>query len=593
MPKRKRPALEAKRPPPPPPPPKSLIKLLQSDKGVLKYFTLLQANLEADKAKWKDRALRSEKECEELKTKMAEQAKSVATMVVETKQSKELPNNSKDTPTSDHSPNSKTGESTPKGEAINDDVLGDIFNNLSSDDDDSSEDFGFNTKAEPQKKPSLGLLESSDEESTADLGLTKDAAALPDEDKKLEYNSNSDESTVDFDFGTNRDDHQSKPVAVEPAPTRSQHPFRDVFYGRLREAYNNLKRLGVALVNDDESRRPDEDVAEDLLAALRAVSRVQLVSRKKDCTAPFIDMTPACDCRGHPAYEAKQCAFSALCIMDLFCGEMDPLEWDSIAVAQNDGESKLIQVGMRNRQPLAKNFMQSLNGEVSDAWPVADRAARKVSTSTHFDPTETEMQTTDNSGDRTAEFGAKSQARLSTIVERCILVQLLAHYYDHRNHAIDRVVLLCRYVLATAPSPAVEDYPKYPPVLSMCIIEALVTQRSELGPNIGSSLTDAFGEHDVTLRAAALAIHLAMYIWKKRCQSNDDRITDIARVQVASYERVLKLDLPWFGQRFGVIGGLGNKVQSIWTFLGLCCCCVYSGNNQQGFCRSARRRNKN
>ena len=538
MPKRKRPASEAKRPPPPPPPPKSLIKLLQSDKGVLKYFTLLQANLEADKAKWKDRALRSEKECEELKIMIAKQAKSVATMVVETKQPKEIPNNSKDTPTSEHSPNSKTGESTPKGEAINDDVLGDIFNNLSSDDDESSEDFGFNAKAEAQKKPSLGLQESSDDESKDDFGSTKDVAALPDKGNKLEYSSSSDESSIDFNFGMNRDDHQRKPAAVEPALMHSHHPFRDVYYGRLREAYNNLKRLGVALVNDDESRRPDEDVAEDLLAALRAVSRVQLVSRNKDCTAPFIDMIPACDCQGHPAYEAKQCAFSALCIMDLFCGEMEPLEWENITLAQNDDESKLIQVGMRNRQPLANNLMQSINGEVSDAWPVSDRAARKVSTSTHFDPIESDMQTTDNLGDRPAEFGAKSQARLSTIVERCVLVQLLAHYYDHRNHTMDRVLLLCRYVLATAPSPTVEDYPKYPPVLSMCVIEALVTQRSELGPKMGSSLTDAYDEHDVTLRAAALAIHLAMHKWEHRCRSHDDRITDIARVQVASYERV-------------------------------------------------------
>lgn len=539
---------DAKRPPPPPPPPKSLIKLLQSDKGVLKYFTLLQANLEADKAKWKDRAIRFEKECEELKKKITEQASSVAKIVMATKEPKELPNNSRDRP-SEQSSNSKNGEDAPSGEPIDDNVLGDIFNNLSSDDDDdSSEDFGFNTKAAPQKKPSLGLLESSDEESEADLGVTKDEIQR-DEGDHSESSSNSDEkSSVNFDFGTNFDDDQRKPAAVGPAPTHCHHPFRDVHYDRLHEAYNHLKRLGVALVNDDESRRPDEDVVEDLLAALRAVSRVQLVSRTKGCTEPFIGMIPACDCKGHPAYEAKLCAFKALCIMDLFCGEMDPMEWENLTVAPNDDESKLIQVGMRNRQSLAKNLMQSLSGEVADAWPVADRAARKVSTATHFDPTETNIQIMDNRVDTEAEFGAKSQARLSTIVERCILVQLLAHYYDHRNRPIDRVLLLCRYVLATAPSPAVEDYPKYPPVLSMCIIEALVTQRSELGSSTGSSFTDAFEEHNETLRAVALAIHLAMYIWEKRCRSHDDRVTDIARVQVASYERVLQLDLPWFGQ---------------------------------------------
>jgi hypothetical protein len=70
MPKRKRPS-QPDRPPPPPPPPQSLVNLLKSDKKVLQYFTLLQANLEADKQKWKGRAGDYQKECEELKKKLA------------------------------------------------------------------------------------------------------------------------------------------------------------------------------------------------------------------------------------------------------------------------------------------------------------------------------------------------------------------------------------------------------------------------------------------------------------------------------------------------------------------------------------------
>ena len=45
-----------RRPAPPPPPPKALVGLLKKNKGVLNYFTSLQANLEADVQKWKDRA---------------------------------------------------------------------------------------------------------------------------------------------------------------------------------------------------------------------------------------------------------------------------------------------------------------------------------------------------------------------------------------------------------------------------------------------------------------------------------------------------------------------------------------------------------
>ena len=556
MPKRKR-SEEPKRPPPPPPPPKSLIKLLQTDKGVLKYFTLLQANLEADKVKWKSRARTAENECEELKKKLLERpsTQSPNTPAAPSTQGKATKATEKS-----HKPKegSLNDIAVGKGEAIDDDMLGNIFDNLSSDDDDeSSVDLGLNNASAKGKKPVLSVESSDDEESSVDFGFASRAAPKRSHAKG---ELSSENSTSSIEIGVVKDLGRS--TAATKTPKDSQHPFRDVYYQRLCEARDNLERLGVALVNDDGSYRSDSEVVEEILQALRATSRVQMMSRNKDNTAPFIDMVPACNWKGHPAYEAKQCAFTALRIMDIFCGEADCGEWDALTNAQVEDERKVIQVGFRNRQFLVKNFMQSLTAEISDAWPVADRTTRVISTALHFDPTESLDQTKGEEHDKGSEFGAKSQARLSTVVERCLLVQLLAHYFDHRNESRERVSLLCRYVLAAAPSLAVEDYPKYPPVLSMVIIEALVSRRSELLLSTTSGPIDVDDEDLEDLQAVALAIHMAMYLWQQRLHSNDDRITDIARIHVASYDRVLQLGLQWFGARVSSLEDIEIRVKS-------------------------------
>ena len=552
---------EPARPPPPPPPPKSLIKLLQTDKNVLKYFTLLQANLEADKVKWKSRARNAESKCEELKKKLEYQtsAPSNNTLAAAPTPSKATLAASLDT-SNETANKSLSREAVAKGEAIDDEMLGDIFDNLSSDgdDDESSVDFGFNKTCTEQKKPSFAVESSDDDESSVDFGSAA-AAAPPRSQSAIEQTSkhetNSIEVAVNKDF--------SRSTAVTLTLKDFQHPFRDVYCRRLCEANENLERLGVALVSDDGSYRSDEEVVEDILQALRATTRVQMMSRNKENTAPFIEMIPACDWKDHPAYEAKQCAFTALRIMDIFCGETDASEWEALTKGHMGDEQKSVQVGFRNRQLLVKNFMQSLSAEISDAWPVADRSARVISTALHFDPTESDDLDGDKKCVKQADFGAKSQARLSTMVERCILVQMLVHYYDYRHQSAERVPLLCRYVLAAAPSLAVEDYPKYPPVLSMVIVEALVTQRNELLPTMNSGLTDVNNEDLETLQAVGLAVHMAMHIWQQRLRSNDDRITDVARIQVASYERVLKRDLQWFGTRVSSLEDLEERVKSL------------------------------
>lgn len=70
--KRRRPKADL---PPPPPPPQALLQLIRSDANVLEYFTSLQACLNADVQKWKERAEHYQKEFQELQSKLTRKRK--------------------------------------------------------------------------------------------------------------------------------------------------------------------------------------------------------------------------------------------------------------------------------------------------------------------------------------------------------------------------------------------------------------------------------------------------------------------------------------------------------------------------------------
>jgi hypothetical protein len=453
---------EGSTPPPPPPPPASLVQLIQSDQSVLRYFTLLQANLEADKQKWKHRAEAYRRECEDLKKKIS----------------------------------------------------------------------GFSSNQ------SWKSTEVEEEKATSEGGEMNGTIAEVDkiEEEKGHYDEVLGAIYEEMSSGEDEDDKKNEECL---------HPFQEVFPQRLQEANDNLEQLGVFLVQDGQRRR-DADVAADLMGALRAVTRLQMQKVKEEHrkkVSPFVDMTPGCDCTNHPAYQAKLLAFSALRIMDLFCTEMDDDEWKHLTTS---GHDSLASLGMRSRHDFVEQLMQSLSVEISEMWPVSDRTSRRVSTALHFDclgeQTSEEAREIDKD-----HFGLKSQSRLSTIVERCLLTQLVVHYFDYRNEAALRMNLFYKYVLAAAPSLQAEEYPRFPPVFSICVMEAIITSRQELTNSY--SVFDKYDEtHTMCLDSAAAVMHLAAWIWKERMKSSDDRISDIARVQLASYHRILQQDYVWVGQ---------------------------------------------
>jgi len=120
--------------------------------------------------------------------------------------------------------------------------------------------------------------------------------------------------------------------------------------------------------------------------------------------------------------------------------------------------------------------------------------------------------------------------------------------------------LVLGYVISAAPSLGVEHYhPKIPPALSMCVLESLlspddydpVDSKSEKNDDwfceciqlILSSSANTMSERfsSLLLKAAAFATRTAANIWKERCSSSDKRIRDIASVEVAAYNRLLRM----------------------------------------------------
>ena len=158
-------------------------------------------------------------------------------------------------------------------------------------------------------------------------------------------------------------------------------------------------------------------------------------------------------------------------------------------------------------------------------------------------------------------FGQKSNARLAALVERCVLAELLIGIYLVRRDPQRAALLVWNYVMSTAPALGLgtEEFPKYPPVLSLCVLEAMLCPEESVwlperccrggwSAQFSSTSNDAVSWFATTIigkptsiicRAFVAAIHASACLHETRLQSSDDRISDLSRVELASYKRLL------------------------------------------------------
>lgn len=525
--KRKRPNDSV--PPPPPPPPQALVDLMRSDSSVLEYFASLQTCLTADVDKWKNRALEYKEEAKDLRRQLQQQKQESKKLVAARKRKAKT--------TKRRTPPPATSQQ--QQDATNDD----------SDEDGAASPTG-------REKQSSRLVAGNGRRAAT---TTRNESAL------LFSSDDDDDSSVD-----------AKPAAVEPTMEQEEHAVTDwTVYGLLLQAYHNLRQLGLTLVveeqtideettltnehpssdasenEEDESssityiRRSDEDVIAEMMHAIHTLTRIQLqLKDSNDSTfAPFCisnDATflPSCCSPGHPAAQGKDCLLQALSVMDVYCNtSMTDAEWNQLFPPETADEA--IHVGMRNRRHLVELLLASLSGEISEAWAVADRSWRLANPSVHYVASEQDNEAVPFVG----SFGAKSQARLSALAERCFLSEVVMKILHQRDEHQEAASLIWRYILSAVPSFGVrDDYPRLPPVLSLCVLESLFRPYTQsTGTEILLQLYPFGQSPSVMRRAIDLAIRAAACVWKLRLASSDDRITDISRVELAAYHRLAEL----------------------------------------------------
>jgi len=510
------------RPPPVPPPPMALISLLKSNKDVLKYFSSLQANVDADVLKYKAQAKRYKQECVELQAELDKATKNVSKQPSAKKEASRRVTAPKAAPppatrVQDVPKPLAAKEPSQKENEINDCIFNDMLNELSSEEEDSVQ---VETPDKKERSISFSLLLSSDEDE----------------------NENDDTSTG------------IQPNSVEP-------DVPSAMIVCLRQARDNLRKLGIALtesktamkgstspdttiesekidVEHDESqsvrllivRRSNQDIASEIFFALHSVTKFQ------NDYQPFSlqHFVPCHAIDTHPAYQAKECVFDALVMMDAYCSFLQDDDWELIFV---EGDEEL-SVGMKNRKGLVVNMMESLHGEVVDLWPRTDRSTRVITKAVHFDQENEIKQTVEHKCNE--RFGSRNKGRIALLAERCIMAELLVRLYLHRGESHEAASLVVQYINSSASSLAQNEYPRYPPVLSICIIESMICCGTDY-------FFPVFKSSPQLLNALSLIIRTVATIWKERLESVDDRITDIAKVEVSSYHRFIKSESCWSG----------------------------------------------
>ena len=272
----------------------------------------------------------------------------------------------------------------------------------------------------------------------------------------------------------------------------------------------------------------------------------------------------------HPASVGLKYLINILSIMNMYCGDyIEDDEWNAIFVSDNNEntldsakEMAILQIGMRNRCHLTERVLSSLDVEITRMWAMIDRASNLVTPTLHFHPADAlNMDDPENTNIHNQFYDEKSYQRLANLAEaisHARIATLLHRCFGNVQKAAELVV---GYVISSVPSLGVEQHPKLPPVLSMCILEALLAPIDYIPKNaeVGETAVDddnasdsgwfrqcihgLFGTADTTLlKALAYPIHISINVLKQRQTAAEHRIREIASVELAAFERIQKLD---------------------------------------------------
>lgn len=633
--RRKTTTQEQERPTPPPPPPATLVKLLQTDAKVLTYFQALQTNLDYDVQRWKTRAKLQEAKCEELQQQIMQQTttkSSKSSKPPKKPQSKQKESDnlkeSKAQTKSIRAP-SKTAmesKSTPDaGEpALGVEVPFDenyLMDDLSSDS--SSEGGGGSPPT------NTGLAIHSKKANIANNAMILDFSSDDDDDDDREEEIDEDEHpTIPKKKATEKKSNRPPPLGIHQVSgshSKDSDDGSDEFPDSLQTAIDQLKiagqhlqMLGIALLEEEKqevttdqkkdeddatepsaveaeavdappiqyrikiTRRADQAVAVDLLQTIKALIRIKFSKDNgshyyypfmtADLIPCYVSIDNGTDHPQHPAVQGIQSFLTALCLMDAYCPVLDQYSITMISLSEEDQHAM---IGMKSRHLLVSNLVQSLEGELSESLAFQDRSTRLGTMGLHYRPPneEEEPESKKSLPSTTIPFGPKNCVRLTALLERCCLAKIVTTIYMFRQDHQKAMQFLWSYLISTAPSLLLEEYPKLPPVQSLCVLEAILESEAPdvhamcIGDSSPEStlaqarndvpchqqkllswLSDRFSSSPWVLRALSSAIKVTSCIYLARNNSSDVKITDVSRIELAAYQR-LSHSKSWFARQ--------------------------------------------
>lgn len=326
-------------------------------------------------------------------------------------------------------------------------------------------------------------------------------------------------------------------------------------------------------------RKSDESVVTDILDRIKsnsllppASSKLELLDYARGEVFTLVasnddDLVPTCNpssstMADHPLLRGKRLLLRVLILLDTFCSpSVSTSEWDSlfdetILDTVPLDTVKAMQLGLRNRKVVVDRLLAYWDGSVSERWAWYDRSLRLTAQHVKYIPSERddENPAVDLKGD-----GTNNCSWLWTLPGRAVFAQCTTflHLLRQENDTAARNVI--EYVLSTSPALPMEDHPELPPVMSFVTLESLLllpdTELRESYLDIAASddATCWFRHHlssttsaqrdsqrEVLLRSVALAVHCVAFVWKQRLASWDEKIHDVASVELAAHKRLLE-----------------------------------------------------
>ena len=604
-------AKRPRRPPPTPAPPAALVSLIQGNVAVLNYFKSLQANLDYDVDKWKAEAQRWKKIAQDKPSngkQIHKTKKSPISLRVKTERS--LSNNESNPLKED-----KDGDSN--NIPITDEAL-------FGESDDSDDQSNCNTEMHANVKVDQGNISDNKRASTV-LDKLKEAkqcldslgVSLVEVEVKTTIKPAlelADNCVIkgcpenDDDCGKSTDTVPSTLQQIQTTTIeRILHRQSDEkvageimaslkalikTYSCISESHaTTSKHIDNEKLQDDTENNIDNHVKYEKTNSDTKVVWTQMMRRYHPfCQSGQFHMPTVYmpnqnaslqdDVSGilpvHPAAIGLNHIIKILTIMGMYCNDaLSDSEWDAIfqneiGVADSSDKELLLvlKVGMRNRCRITNRVMSTLNVEITRNWALADRISYLTEPSLLFHASDV---IDGNEPEPTKAYPPKLYNRLVSLEERIAHARIASVLYRQRDDWQKAAELVLGYVLSCAPSIGVEDYPKLPPALSLCVLEALLSREIHCALDYQKStiqdedrvegwfpqyihflisgcddLESKSEKVSMLLEAIAYPIHTSVSIWKERSFCSDPRIRDVAMIELAAFQRIRQsADAQW------------------------------------------------